>query len=62
MIVPVLRKNKKYSLYNTFDDFKPEDRKFDLTNIYKLEREEFDFIGPFIEDIAIANIGEKSIY
>ena len=62
MIVPVLRKNKKYSLYNTYDDFKPEDRKFDLINISKLSREEFDFIGPFIEGISIAKIGEKSIF
>lgn len=62
MIVPVLRKNKKYSLYNTYDDFKPEDREFDLINISKLSGKQFDFIGPFREGIAIAKNGNKSIY
>lgn len=62
MIVPVLRSNKKYSLYNTYHDFKPEDSQFELTNISKLEREEYDFIGPFIEGIAIAKIGDKALY
>jgi hypothetical protein len=62
MVVPFLRRNNKYSLYNTYHDFKPEDRKLDMTNISKLEKEEFDFIGPFIEDVAIAKIGDKHLY
>jgi hypothetical protein len=67
MVVPYLKKNGKYSLYNTALDNKPreEDFWFDESNKFNvigLSSEEFDFIGPFVEGFAIAKKDGKDVF
>lgn len=66
MIVPFLKSNGKFSLYNTSFDFKKDDREFkhfgDNTNHRKIMEDEYDFINEFIEGFAIANKGNKSYF
>lgn len=67
MVVPYLKKNGKYSLYNTEFDNKPQEDEFwfdesDKINLIGLSSEEFDFIGPFVEGFAIAKKDGKDIF
>ncbi len=66
MIVPFLKKNKKFSLYDTLNDINPKDidnsNNDNITNIYRLGVGDYDFIGPFVEGLAIAKIENKSFY
>lgn len=66
MIVPFLKSNGKFSLYNTLSDFKKNDNEYehfgDITNYKMLMDEEYDFINEFIEGFAIAMKGDKSYF
>ncbi|HEY6144419.1 MAG TPA: WG repeat-containing protein [Flavobacterium sp.] len=63
MILPYLKKNRKFSLYDTTFDFREGDKEFraygDNTNKDRLGYEEFDFIHPFVEGFAIAEENNK---
>lgn len=66
MIVPFLKKNKKFSLYDTLNDINPKGNDNSnndiITNINQLGVGDYDFIGPFVEGLAIAKIENKSFY
>lgn len=66
MVVPYLKKNGKYSLYNTAYDFKEDDKEFrfpfDKTNKDKLDNKEFNFIHPFADGFAIAENDDNQCF
>jgi hypothetical protein len=66
MIIPYLKENGMFSLYNTVFDYKEGDKNFrsfgDKTDYSRFGYDEYDFIGPFKEGYAIAKIGKSSFY
>lgn len=66
MIIPYLKENGMFSLYDTVFDYKEEDKNFrsfgDKTDYSRIGYDEFEFIGPFKEGYAIAKVEKSSFY